>query len=322
MHDGLVVKGVAVIICAAALSACSLWLNTEERQCQNNTDCVTARLGNACVQQVCMESSACGSDGCDAATSQLAVTSCDSDSDCGTANPRCLNSSCVDSATGDRWLCPTPEGSARAGNVRYNFHVIEFVSRNPPKNIVAKACRSNDVSCAEPVAVFEDVAQTGMVQMVLPGGFTGYFEVKSDAIDTLLFITKPIVKNTLDRDLPVLSLDTVDVLASILGYSYDPEKGLAILDSLNCNDDPQGGIHYVSEEGGDPFYLVNQLPNRDTQVSVYDSVNNSANGGFINVLPGFIKFTAQLGVDGFTLGAFNARIRPRTVTFIDMYFSP
>lgn len=323
MHDGLVVKGVAGIIFAAALSACSVWLSTDERQCQTDSDCVTARLGTMCVQQVCMDTSACSDGDCDAATSesQLPIkTTCEGDADCGGKTPRCLNNTCVDSQTAERWLCPPSDQTVRTNTVRYNFHVVDFLTRAPPKGVVAKACRNNDVGCDEPVDTFTDVEQTGNAQLTLPTGFVGFFEVKSEAIDTLLYITKPIIRNTLSRDLPVLTPDTVDLTATILGYPYDVNKGLALLEALDCSGTPQGGIHFETREGGDPFYLVDQTPSKETQVSVYDENNNSASAGFINVPPGFVQFTARIGVDGLALGSFNAQIRPRTITFIDMHF--
>jgi hypothetical protein len=275
------------------------------------------------VEQICTDTSSCSGGECDASTStsesSIAGSACDNDANCGSDAPRCLNKTCVDAQTGDLWLCAASDKPQRPNNVRYNFHVIDFLGRPPPPNIVAKACRNNDVACAEPVARYEDTAQTGSVEFMLPSGFMGYFEVKSDAIDTVLYVTKPIFKNTLDRDLPVLTVDTVDLLASLVGSPYDPEKGLALLEALGCEDAPQGGIHFNSREGGEPFYLVDQIPDTSTQVTVYDAVNNSANGGFINVPTGFVQFSASVGVDGLQLGSFNAQIRPRTITFIDMH---
>jgi hypothetical protein len=186
--------------------------------------------------------------------------------------------------------------------------------------VVAKACRNSDVGCVEPVAAFTDVADTGHVQFTLPSGFFGYFEVKSSAMDTLLFVTEPIVKNTLNRDVPVLTRDTVDLTATILGYVYDQEKGLAFIEALDCSETPQGGVHFDSREGGDPFYLVDQVPSKDAQMSVYDANNNTASGGFVNVPPGFVQISARIGTDGLSLGSFNAQIRARTITFIDMHF--
>jgi hypothetical protein len=172
----------------------------------------------------------------------------------------------------------------------------------------------------EPVATFADTTQTGHVQFSLPSGFFGYFEVRSSSMDTLLFVTEPIVKNTLNRDIPVLTRDTVDLTATILGYTYDQEKGLAFIEALDCSETPQGGVHFESREGGDPFYLVDQVPSKDAKMTVYDRNNNTASGGFVNVPPGFVQISARLGTDGLQLGSFNAQIRPRTITFIDMHF--
>ena len=322
MHDGLVVKAVAAI-CALALTGCSLWLNTDERQCTTDVDCVEASLGTTCVQQICMDTSECSGGACDASTSsdQLGVGgSCAEDSDCNQKTPRCLSKTCVDSQTGDFWMCPGGDQTVTNATVRYSFRVVEFISRMPPMNVVAKACYNTDVGCAEPVATYMDTQGTGHVQFVLPSKFNGFFEIKSNAVDTLLYVTKPIVKNTNNRDVPVLSPDGVDLLASLLGYPYDPSKGITLIEALDCSETPQGGVHFISREGGDSFYLKDQVPNKDARMTVYDSTNNTANGGFVNVPPGFVEFTAKIGEDGLELGSFNAQVRARTITFIDMHF--
>lgn len=322
MHDGLVVKAV-VAMSALVFAGCSLWLNTDERQCQSDADCVAAELGTTCVQQICMDASECTGDGCDASTSssELGVGSaCSTDADCGDKAPRCLNKTCVDTQTGDHWLCPRGDQTVTNSTLRYGFRVVEFVSRMPPKNVAVKACRNNDVGCAEPVATYTDMDETGHVQLVLPTNFIGYFEIQSDAVDTLLYVTKPIVKNTLNRDVPVVTVDGIQLLATLLGLVYDPEKGIALLEALDCSETPQGGIHFDSRNGGEPFYLKDQVPDKEGRETVYDPTNNTANGGFLNVPPGIAEFTARIGADGLVLGSFVAQIRPRTITFIDMHF--
>lgn len=326
MQDGLGVKTVAGFFCAAALAGCSLWLNTDERQCRTDSDCESAGLGSVCVDLVCTESSECVGDDCDSdattSDSELAVMgSCEDDKDCGEDKPRCLYKNCVDAQTGDHWLCPAGDQSVKTSTVRYSFHVVDFLTREPPPGITAKACRVNDVGCDEPVDSFTDTDMTGHVQLTLPTGFLGFFEIESDdSMLTLLYVTKPIEKNTLNRDLPVLTAQTVELTASITGYSFDKEKGLALIEALDCSGTPQGGVHFKSREGGDPFYLVDQVPSKEATLTVYDEANNTANGGFINVPTGFVTFDATLGLDGLTLGSFNAQIRPNAITFINMHF--
>jgi len=80
-------------------------------------------------------------------------------------------------------------------------------------------------------------------------------------------------------------------------------------------------VHFTESKGGATgFYLVNHVPNSEVTQSVYDELNNVADGGFVNVQPGFVTFNARFGVDGPVLGEFNAAVRASTVTYIDMYF--
>lgn len=322
MQDSSVAKWVLVVFSAAALTGCSLLIGTGDRQCKVDEDCVRSNLGSACVDQICVDTSECSDGG--ACTSMAAVSSgkCMNDKQCTASSaPRCLNGNCVSNSVAEQWLCSADEGTIKTNTVRYGIHIVDFLSRKPPKDIVVKACRSNDVACEEPVATFTDTDGTGHAQFELPTGFFGFFEVHSASLPCLLYITKPVIKNTSNRDLPVLTSDTIQLTAQITGYEFDMNKGLALLEALDCTDTPQGGVQFSMTGGtGDQFYLVDQVPSRDASATQYDQVNNTADGGFINIPPGFVTFNARLGEDGLELGSFNAQIRPNTITFIDMHF--
>lgn len=269
----------------------------------------------------------CASSGCDPSTSssELMVNTsmCDVDSDCSGKTPRCLAKACVDRRSADYWLCPANDKTVMTATVRYGFHVVDFLSRAPPKGVRVNACRNMDIGCSQPVATSVDTDGTGEVQVTLPTGFTGYFEVRSEGeMDTLLYVTQPIVKNTRNRDLPVLTPDIVDITATTLGTPYDMEKGIVLMEAIDCSGTPQGGIHFATMDDAIPFYLINQLPTKDQMLTVYDPTNNTADGGYINVPAGFATFSAQVGTDedALQLGMFNAQIRPNTITFIDMQF--
>jgi hypothetical protein len=322
MRHLLIVHCVVGLLCATSLDGCSLFINTSDRQCKSNEDCVAAKLGTLCVQEVCAGSTECQGPACSTANAALGDGHCTSDSECSSPNaPRCLNKNCVSSEIAESWVCTADDQTIRSSSVRYSFHIVDFLSREPPKNIVAKACRSNDVGCAEPVATFTDADGTGHAQFDLPSGFFGFFEIRSASLPALLYVTKPIVKNTLNRDVPVLTAETVQLTATVTGIAYDPAKGLAILEAIDCSDTPAGGVQFkLTGDPADQFYLVDQVPSREAMVTAYDDVNNTADGGFINVQPGFVTFSARLGVDGLELGTFNSQIRANTITFIDMHF--
>lgn len=315
-----------LVVVALGLSAggCSVLIgDVAGAQCKEDLECTQKNLGDKCVHNVCVTTdAACSGDNCaDAGTAY--ADGCKVDADCKSSSaPKCMRKVCVAADVAERFLCPQDPTAQISENVHYSVQVLEFVTRKPPQNLVVLACRGQDVTCADPQARFEDSAGTGLVEFDLPFGFLGFFEVKSsNALDALQYLTRPLTSDTRDRDLQVASATTVNALATVAGVPFDPSKGIAMVEAFDCKRVPQGGIHFIESKGGsDFFYLVNHIPNNSTMVSVYDELNNVADGGFVNVLPGFVTFSAQLGVDGPILGEFNAAVRPSTVTYIDMYF--
>lgn len=323
MHDRSSAKHVVGFVCAALplLTNCSLLIETNDRQCKADADCVSAKLGTLCVDQICVDSGGCQGTAC--STSDSVINGkCSDDKQCSSdAAPHCwvANETCVSNEVYERWVCK--DDGVPPTIARYGFHIIEYVSRKPPKNIVVKACRYADSNCDDPVDTYVDSDGTGHAQFNLPTPFSGFFDISSDAVPTLLYVTKPIVKSTSNRDLPVPNAQTLGLVTQFTGYAFDPNKGLAFLEALDCDDIPQGGVNFAFLDGtADPFYLINQTPNKDATLTVYDEVTNSANGGFVNVPTGFKNFSARLGVDGLVLGQFNAQIRSGAITFIDMHF--
>ena len=308
----------------AVSSGCTQLIDVEGLQCKADVDCTSRTLGDKCVHNVCVttpSSDACSGASCADASTDM--PGCTADEQCtSAAAPRCMHGECVASTVAERFLCSPDEASEEAPEtVHYSFQVVEFISRKAPQNLVVTACRSNDVTCDDPSARFEDAAGTGLVEFDLPYGFMGYFEVKSDALPALSYLTKPLKADRVDRDLQVASDATVQALASVAGIPYEPSKGIAMVEAFNCDATPAGGVHFLESKGSaTPFYLVNHLPNSEVNLSVYDMNNNVADGGFLNVQPGFVTFTARYGVDGPMLGEFNASVRASTVTYIDMYF--
>lgn len=321
MHDSSIASCVVGMFLTATLTSCSLLVHTSERQCKTDSECVDSKLGSRCMNQVCVAPADCMGDSCGVMSPPLLEGPCANDQDCKDSQaPRCLSKTCVSREVGERWICTADDQTVRSATVRYGFHIVDYLSRLPPKNIVVKACRSNDVGCEEPVGTWVDNEGTGHAQFDLPSAFFGFFDIQSDSLPTLLYVTKPIVKHTLNRDLPMLTAETVQLLAGVVGFTYDNSKGLALLEALDCSDTPAGGIHFTMNGMADSFYVVDQVPSREAKLTQYDEVNNTANGGFLNVSPGFVTFGARLGVDGLELGSFNARIRGDTITFVDMHF--
>jgi hypothetical protein len=253
-------------------------------------------------------------------TTPLAIR-CNSESTCPADAPRCMRGYCVTQEVSDMFSCRLDDAPVDADLVKYEFTVIEYVKRGPPGNISAKACRTNDVSCNDPILPMAIDQESGLVEFELPSGFLGFFEVLSDAIPALSYVTKPIVMDTVDRPLQLSYPETFRRFAMLDNAEIDESKGLALLEAFDCGGNPVGGVHFESSVSDvRPFYIVDHVPNSAATVSSLDPVNMVADGGFMNVKPGFVLFTARYDVGGPVLGSFNAYVRAGTFTFVDMHF--
>jgi len=320
MYDSTILRFIVFASFAASLAGCTPLLSLGDKQCNSNADCTSASLGDTCVDHVCVDNGSCQGAACYAGDAGGPGGSCTMDKQCAASTPRCLHGTCVTSDVYERFSCSAVPDATQA-QVKYGFKVVDFLSKKPPSKAVVKACRNSDVGCAEPVATWSDSGNTGVASFTLPAGFFGFFEIMSDAVPALLYVTQPITQDAENRDVPVLSTSTVQLLAQLAGFPYDASKGLALLEAMDCAGMPQGGVQFKASRGtADQFYLIDQVPSKDAQLTQYDPTDNTADGGFVNLDPGFITFSAHLGIDGAELGSFNAQIRANTITFIDMHF--
>jgi hypothetical protein len=313
-------SALSLIWMALQLSACSALIDVSGHQCETDTQCRDRQLGDMCSENVCVTLPAQTAGG----ISDPARRSdqCVRETDCSAAAPRCMRGTCVTQDVADMFLCrPQEDAPIDAPPVKYKFKVIEYVMRVPPANIAAKACRDNDVRCVDPILPVRVDQDTGTVEFELPRGFLGFFEVLSDAVPALSYLTKPIMVDKEDRDLQLSAPETFRSFAMFDNAEIDDSKGVALLEAFNCQGMPVGGIHFESSVSDvRPFYIVNHVPSSTATVSSLDPVNMVANGGFMNVEPGFVRFTARYGVGGPVIGYFNAAVRASTFTFVDMYF--
>ncbi|HET8935083.1 MAG TPA: hypothetical protein VFN67_16660 [Polyangiales bacterium] len=315
MWDSKIVRYLSGALTAMTISGCTLLLGLGDKQCSTNAECVDSQLGDMCVDNVCQLKSYDKDGG----------KGCEADRDCsGTSTPRCLRNYCVTSDVYSQWMCPA-QTPAITDTVKYSFKVVEYLSRKPPANLKVNACRLGDAMCASPVASFTDVGKTGNVVLTLENGFQGYFEVLSDHLTALLYVTRAVVTDTENRDVPVLESTTVAGLAGLAGLPYDDSKtkGVALLEMIDCSGKPASGVRFESNRNApDRFYIINGVPSKDAKQTLYDGADSTGDGGFLNLEKGLYTFTAYLGVeeDAPQLGQFIAQIRMNTITYVDLSF--
>ena len=333
---------VAVALAVATLAAgCSFLIDAGRDQCSSNSDCTDLGLSGTCESGVCVAPRApmspnkpgdepmCEGDECEMTTdagTDAAVTmppddgKCMRNADCA-SNERCFKNQCGLTRDVERFMCDATM-PAQSATVRFEMPVREFVSDMAPKGIKVLACEVNDVSCANPVAMFTDSENTGVIKLDLPYEFDGFLEVTAspDMLPGLWYFTRPLTEPRVAKPLAAVAPATLELLAAIAGHAVMANRGLVILEAFDCSRVSVGGIHFEeSKAAAIPFYIIDELPSIESTVTVRDEKNDIAAGGFLNAAPGFTVFTARIGVDGPALGEFNGHVRASTVTYLDIY---
>ena len=325
--------GLRAVIACAALNGCSLLIDVGGDQCVQSSDCGGVGFESTCERGICVridESAAscdggsCGesgnSGGNDASSEASAIgSSCLASQRC-VDDGICFKDQCVLERDVGRFICE-PGAPVQLDTIHFTMPVLDFVTEVPPADLVVLACNENDVNCVAPIARFDDTMGTGNVVFDLPYEFGGYLEISSpEALTSLWYLTRPLVKDTSSKVVKVVSSATVGLLAMLTENQWDPTKGLVILEAFDCEELAVGGIHFEdSKQVGIPFFIIDGQPNTESKVSVRSEVDNQAAGGFLNAKPGFTIFTARIGVDGPVLGTFNANVRVNTVTYLDIH---
>lgn len=305
-------------------SSCTLWLDVGRSQCASDDDCVGSGLGTECRNQVCTgnldttcEGEHCADDSVGSAGAQLGemcgedrcskTTQCFADS--------CLAPDVVDSLTCD----PAPEDDTKRERISVTLHVREYNDRRPPTNLRVTACRNTDAKCETPEFEFEDLDGLGEAILSLPRHFEGFLDVRSDDLVGALWYSSEPMLHDQDKLLLVPTRDTYELLSSIAGYTPNPEQGIVVLEAQDCNGQALGGVCFTDSKGtGEPYVIVNNLPNKEQEETVRNDEQNMAWGGFINAEPGFSLFAAYLGKNGPLLGQLNVRVQAETLTYVDL----
>jgi hypothetical protein len=295
-------------------SACSLLISVDKDQCTRDADCARLGLAGTCRQGLCE------SVGSSAAPVTASLQWCGDDQVCDEQpGETCFKAQCTPAAAVAPFVC-APAMKSPDMTVTFVVHVQEFVSQEPPRNLTVRACRGNDVSCGNPVAQFNDIAETGDVMLLLPFGFEGFLELRSEALPGIYNFAQPLVTNARAKTIQLIAGSTLELLNSFGTHIVDPAAGLVVLEAFDCMGRAVGGIHFEADKpGGLLFVMIDSLPNVQSPLTVRDSSHDRALGGFLNAAAGTTLFSARIGLDGPVMSSFNANVRAGTVTYVDLH---
>lgn len=213
---------------------------------------------------------------------------CESDADCaargaGFAGAVCESKLCVVSARArvENLECKAPSSSGLA-TVSYSF-AIQLPTSGAPgatTSFRVQACQQLDVDCEAPVAGPFDVAAGTLYAFPLPQGFSGFFQIASEAtLPALYFVPRPVVTDSIGWSPTIISKEVLAQLAAAAGASLDPASGVVIASVRDCEGTPiEGATVTATEKQALRYYIVNNLP-------VLSATETSAQGavGFASV---------------------------------------
>lgn len=242
-------------VCASSLvllglaNGCSTLLEVEPVQCEADIDC--ERLGGqftgtSCVEGLCIspDEGAGGNGG--AASSPF---------------------ECVD---------PEP---VEGDSITYTFTIKYATPPSEPVPSTMKACERLDALCKAPVAVAENIVAGELVDLQLPIGFAGYFQIENPlTLSALHFLGRPLLEDTRGWDLTIADDVTVAGLGLATGTEIDPEQGAIIVIARDCDALPLESATFSNSAGGVQFYIVNNFPTPQATATT-----EQGSGGFVNV---------------------------------------
>jgi hypothetical protein len=192
-----------------------------------------------------------------------------------------------------RNLLPVAPGSER---FVHSIQFLSFVTGAVVQGLSVRVCPQRDVECATPLTDFEPVRPDGWIDVVLYSGFSGFLEIRGDAIIPMAFFyPEPITR---DREVYASAIGVVEravlpTLSAAAGAEQESTLGLVVLRTYDCQGESALGVSYDIDKAGTPFYFVAGLPSLTTV-----ETSDSGIGGFFNVAPGVIVASAELGGTG------------------------
>jgi hypothetical protein len=268
----------APVALAAALLplGCSLLLSTPGDQCTVDADC--ADLGSAFAGTVCIEN---------------------------TCQPK-------PPPPDPTWGCighvPVPEGGAM---VEVTVQLLDLLTSMPVPGLTVQLCNKYDPPCASPLEIGLTPDAQGNVTVTVASDFEGYLLVEGAGyLNTLVFLD-PLAQPKNEAVL-IVSTSEEAGLASAAAVTLNPDGGLLIVRTANCEYDPSAGVSVTlaPSDMQTGFYVINNgLSTSATQT------DTSGNAGFVNVTPGTPTITGTLGPGGEELGQITTLVRAGSLTF-------
>jgi hypothetical protein len=244
---------------------------------------------------------------------------CSTDADCAERGAAFEKSVCIDSLcqVAPQWSCLSKAlpVSTLPGPFHVKLQAMDIVRQTPLAGVTGKLCRKIDVNCATPDAT-QVSDSAGIISLDVTAAFTGYvWLTRDDLMPGFYFFNPPVDRDTEGLTAQMAPPVVGGLLAQQVGVTLDPERGLVLLSSYDCQGKAAAGVSFKMDgaQGSSVFYAVAGLPN-----TTVTSTDSQGYGGFLNVSPGTISVTGQLEEDNRELGRISLLIRAGSISYSRM----
>lgn len=267
--------GFGFLLLFALSSGCSALLDVEATQCEVDADCAALGRkfeGASCVEKVCVAADEGAAGGTGGGSS--------------------------------RFECQQPE-PVQSDTITYSFTPKYATPPEETEPFTIKACERLDALCTSPVAEAIDLVAGELVELELPVGFAGYFQLENPlTLSALHFLGRPLLEDTRGWDLTVADEATVVGLGLATATDVDYGLGAVIVGVRDCEGVPLESAMLSSSAESVQFYIVNNFPTPQA-----NATTSQGAGGFVNVPIGTIVLSA-VHESGVELTPTSAVIRP------------
>ena len=216
------------------------------------------------------------------------------------------------------WTClekPAPEPPSANLELELFLDNTGTSIASPIGGADVRACNALDIGCEAPLGdVMSDDA--GIALLTVPGGFTGYYEVRAPDFTPAVLARAPQYSSEYQAQ-GLGNLMLLSAGASFAGITQDPSLSIAVVTALDCTSTPSAGIVFsVAAPGANEqvVYLLNNVP------AASASQTDSASGAALvfNVPPPSFEVTASFAATNEPIRAVSTLAREGWVTYVEI----
>jgi hypothetical protein len=187
-------------------------------------------------------------------------------------------------------------------------------------DLTVKACAMGDTECASPL----DQATTSTGQEVVldvpvgADGFDGYLEWTGTGLETTLEVFYPRLVDDWSTTLLLYPTSYIDTLASSVGATLDPTRGILGFQAWDCATAAASGVAMSADRADTSstltYFIVGEAGPVASSTATTTSAEAFGLGGFLNVPAGPVELTATLAATCQVLAEVDVFVRAGALT--------